>query len=543
MSGENRRGIADNEAVLIAFLLAAIVLVLAFAWWAASPAIGFLYKWVRAVQTLGLWPFLSDWGRYFFSVPAGDPFVFRSIFQSSVAFNVFNAFAIAGLGWLAYRKVTTEHINAHIKSEKPRNWRDIMEKQSWNWPDNKFFLLYSLPEYPVSHGPGRLPPTALELLLECDGIIGIYDDEHRSGWKIDEERVTEKLISCFGPENPFSHSGFRFSDRSMVTAAVAGLPWHQVVIMAACLERMYAQALLDEDTFKKVQGTVNDKLKDIWRQFIKDKQRMGDRLTLGFVDDSDRAIKIAAAQEKMPGCRVYTFAEYLDELVPVDGASVPRVETYDFVVAARAYMTSLLTEYLDMNPDRRTNIEIRKGVYKTLRNLSGLEKAQFARFEKQRYEFVTETVIPALVKHGYLFGVTATLLARTRKGGVFPPNYFRWMRFYDFDLWSFLRVQGMNTPTPNVAGMFDHYQVEEKNGSPLARPYLTSAVEAIRIEASKYLTDDMRAKYRVIKSHRTARQKSQQAARLIATALRDQLQQLQQGNMSGDPSEDGSDGW
>ncbi|WPE24120.1 hypothetical protein [Shinella zoogloeoides] len=71
-------------------------------------------------------------------------------------------------------------------------------------------------------------------------------------------------------------------------------------------------------------------------------------------------------------------------------------------------------------------------------------------------------------RHGYVFGVLASSLTdgkdgtlkAARSAGVMAPNTFLWLRFADRSMWRFLNYVGMQTPCPEAAGMYDHWQTE-----------------------------------------------------------------------------------
>lgn len=69
-------------------------------------------------------------GPVFFSVPRGQGYTFTSIFLSSMPFNWLFAASILGIGFLAYRKAKTAHIDAKIKDDKPVGYKDLMRMQA-----------------------------------------------------------------------------------------------------------------------------------------------------------------------------------------------------------------------------------------------------------------------------------------------------------------------------------------------------------------------------------------------------------------------------
>ncbi|MGN7126805.1 hypothetical protein [Methylorubrum thiocyanatum] len=100
-----------------AALTFAAMALMTFVWWTASPIVGRLYAAVRIAESAGLWLF-TGWGRYFTTVPAGEPFAFLSIFKSSVPFGVAASFATAAIGILAYRKRSTRHLDVVLGTPK-----------------------------------------------------------------------------------------------------------------------------------------------------------------------------------------------------------------------------------------------------------------------------------------------------------------------------------------------------------------------------------------------------------------------------------------
>jgi hypothetical protein len=78
-------------------------------WWTLSPFLGQVYTGIRLAETLVLWKF-TGWGGYFTTVPAGQPFMFVSIYKSSVGFGLFATVVTLLIGFLAWRKRSREHI-------------------------------------------------------------------------------------------------------------------------------------------------------------------------------------------------------------------------------------------------------------------------------------------------------------------------------------------------------------------------------------------------------------------------------------------------
>lgn len=523
-----------NEGLLIAVLCAIFVGALAALWFVASPIIGKIYAFIRIFETGGTW-LLTGWGRYFWSVPYGKSYAFKSIFLSSVTFNIFFGVLVILIGIIAHYKIKEKHISSKIKRDKPMNYEKLMELQSKSYPANRFFLDYRIAsEYSVSKGPARMPLTALELLMETDAIEGIHqgdtltDPGAATGWKINEEAVTARLVRDFGPLNPFARKDFPFRNTATISEAISELPWHVVSILYASIARLYALDTMKEDYDSKI-IEVDNFLKDVWREINKGKKQLGERLVLGFMDEDDRRLKselAKAAFPKISDVRVQTLPEYLNEIIEHEGENVSRAEAFKTTQIARRELHRILTEYSDVSPDRLVYIKDHKGRFKRFRDLSKLELAQYEQVRKKQEQCVTEDFRELLVANGYQFGLLGTVLKATRTAGTLPPNHFRWMRFYDYPLWSYLRIIGMNTPTPEVAGMFDHTQTEAKSHMALTRPYLVSAVEGVRIEASKYITDEMREKFHVIQTQRFAREKTASVRPHIEAGLRSMAKDL-----------------
>lgn len=88
----------------------AMMAFLAYLWWTASPVLGRLYAGIRIAESAGLW-LLTSWGRYFTSAPPGAPYEFASIFKSSVPFGIAATLLTAAIGFFAYRKRATRHLD------------------------------------------------------------------------------------------------------------------------------------------------------------------------------------------------------------------------------------------------------------------------------------------------------------------------------------------------------------------------------------------------------------------------------------------------
>lgn len=538
----------DNTVLLV--LIPFIGGLMSVLWFAASPFIGFIYKLVRTVESLGIWAVIpGGWGRYFWSVRNGSRYSFESIFFSSVPFNIISALMIAALGWVAYRRVTTQHIDSHIKSDPPIGYKDLMKKQAPLFPSNEFFLLFPMEEYPIDRGPARYPLTAIEFLVSCNAIEGIYADvdaakPETTGWKIDTQAVTRQLVSVFGPSNPFLDTDFSIASasREEIREKVDALPWHVVSLIYVCLLRIYALSvhIKDDEAFAQAYWTADEHLKSVWREINKIKKDNMDFITLGFIDADDEQLKRAVAAERDQSKTLLTLAEALDAPVNVTvrDATITqkRGDTLKTTVIAREGITALLSAHLTVPETTKSVVapqKNKKGKPEPIsllneypdseraelaakavafKDLTDVQKAQVKIKRKLQIDCVRNQLHKLITRNGYVFGLTSTLLTEARKSGVLPPALFRWMRFYDYPMWSYLRVVGMNTPTAEVAGMFDHAQVEEKAGEPFFKPFITTSPEGIRREASKYITEKVRSQYRSISRQQLAKNATRNAA-------------------------------
>lgn len=529
MAQNNGNAPQHSEFLIIVVLMGVVIGMLSLLWWVASPMIGKAYAWIRIIETGGGWLF-TGWGQYFWRMPFGDKYAFSSIFHSSVTFNLVFGLFIFVLGLIAHHNVSEKHIRAKVQHKKPLGYNDVMKLQAPEFPANQFFLDFEIAkDYSVSKGPARMPITALELLLEVDAIEGIHqgdtlsDPSAATGWKINEDLVTARLVRDFGPLNPFARKNFPFRNKDAIQTAIDAIPWHTVSIVYASVARLYALDTMDTDDFEATNAEIENYLKDIWREINKGKKSLGALLVLGYIDQDDKRLKLEAAKEAYPKKKnhnVLTLTEWLNEEVEIDNRRVSRGESFKTTQRARKELHRILTEFGDVSPDRFVNIKDHKGKIKKHSDLSQLELAKYTQIQKKQERSVTVEIQRLLRANGYQFGLASSLLNETRAGGTLPPSLFRWMRFYDYPLWSYLRVTGMNTPTPEVAGMFDHAQTEIKSGMPLTKPYLVSAVEGVRVEASKYITDDMRRKFVMIQTERSARQKTIAARPQIEATIR-----------------------
>lgn len=117
-----------GKIVGVGVLAMATLAMLGLVWWSLSPILGQIYAGIRLAETLTLWRF-TGWGRYFTTMPAGQPFAFVSIYKSSVGFGLVASLLIALLGYLAWRKRSREHIEVIIKAPRDGFGHEAIGKQ------------------------------------------------------------------------------------------------------------------------------------------------------------------------------------------------------------------------------------------------------------------------------------------------------------------------------------------------------------------------------------------------------------------------------
>ena len=510
----------NNEYVIIVFIVILLLVMLSILWWVASPLVGRIYAIIRLIETGGIWS-ATDWGHYFLN-NVGKRLSFLSIYQSSMAFNIAFAFLIIVIGFFAYKTVSTKNLKSQIYHDKPLGYRQVMERQALNFPHNQFFLDHNMFDYPVDRGVARMPKSALEVLEDCNAIEGIYvgdtlsDPTAKTGFCVDETKIVDFFSSTFGPKNPFSETNFPFRNTDRVIEAVNKIPWHLVSIIYACTYRLYALDSLPTDDYEKANNDIDQFFKDIWSEFNAGKKQLKSRLVLGFIDENDRNRRYEIAKKQFPNekkLKVQTLQEWCDEIVDVQEKKT-RADLFKTTVKARSELIRILTEVYDVQPDRLTPISNQKGKHLHFNELNSFQKTQYNDILKKQ-KLALDEIHRLYQKNGYLFGLCASLLQDARSGGILPPAFFSWMRFYDRIMWSFLRVVGMNTPVPEVAGMFDHFLIEKKLGSPLSKPYFVNSINGLVNEANKYITDDLRQKYKTIKSTKTVREKTLKGIKLL----------------------------
>lgn len=102
-----------------------------------------------------------------------------------------------------------------------------------------------------------------------------------------------------------------------------------------------------------------------------------------------------------------------------------------------------------------------------------------------------------LEEHAYINTFLYRVLKDAKRLGVCQPSNFRWLKFYDRDLWAI--VQNVDRPSAfaeNI-GTVSHYMIERKEGSAVYQPMIQAAYNGLlkNITAYKYTKDQVDAWY------------------------------------------------
>ena len=401
---------------------------LSLLWFSRPDVIGAAFHKLRMIESLGTWPLWSGgWDQVFAAAATYRPSM-AAMAAASAPFGLVFAVIAAAIGAVALVRVNMDHLDSLVASDKPKRWRAIMAAQSHRHPANRFFLDYDLAAMPLDRGPGRMPEKALDLLERTGAIAGLID-------------------APVGDVPPGVHAGPDLTiqpDRAAAAlrealgpanpflaaedlqAAVAALPWPAAILIRTALERVAAR---DADSSAEA--------------FADTIAAVGHRM-----DDVWRhlnALKVRHGDRLVLGLDGDGEEARRGEIITLAEA----MKTDDPSAGDRRWLLDALAPNGD-HPE----------------------------------------LLAHLRRNHFLSGCLATVLVETRTAGIFPPESFRWLRFVDYPLWSFLRTVGAPACAPVAAGAHAHWLAEQQAGLPLSEPQFTEAFRALRVEARKYLTDD-----------------------------------------------------
>lgn len=436
-------------------------------WFLVSPIIGRTYILGRIIETLGLYPWLFPKDYAYFSQPLepGERLNFLSIYFSSIPFGIFCTLMIVMLGWYARDRAKNDHLHAFIKAKKDITPHDVMRKMANLFPHNQFYIDYPLHRYRVDKGPARMTYTALELMIE-NGAINLDKASNLNRgadhFLIDRKKLRLALEKPFGEKNPFI--GIDLTDQKAVAEAVHQLPWYTILLLYACFARHNALVGGSSAQFHDVIAHVDNYMNDIWKELNSHKTKHGDALSLGpFEIDPDAADQgidtmlnpnppkkktskpNKATKKPKPDTPRHVFKEYMAEYGP------------SFKVTAKA-RRDLLQLLIAPSTDRH-----------------------------DRTRTALDDFAPILKRHAYLFGVLASALQLSRRGGIYPPALFTWLRFINLELWNFLLYVDVPKPCAEAAGMFEHWLSEKAMHEASISPIISErTVDALIAEVRKF---------------------------------------------------------
>ncbi len=101
-------------------------------------------------------------------------------------------------------------------------------------------------------------------------------------------------------------------------------------------------------------------------------------------------------------------------------------------------------------------------------------------FAKDLYKFAEDPqIVEIMNKHAYVYTLLAQMLEFSRTTGVFPSNFFVWLKTRDRVLWYTLNCVGRQVPFVEIAGIFGHWRAEQIAKHKLDAPYVIKAVDGL----------------------------------------------------------------
>jgi hypothetical protein len=482
MASREQKSVGWLEICTALFFCLAILTVV---WVIFRQPVGLLYRAARTAETGTLWK-LTAWGEYFTYTP-GKELSIQSIFLSSLPFGVLSGGIIFLVGLLMRAKVEGKHIITYLRPKKDAEYamshKELMQRFAPFYPHCEFFLKFPMHRYSASSGPASQPMSALELLIDSGAIVadkfktpddeeakaslkpGEADEEQKAGERaINRTALRRALEKPFGSLNPFLNVNLR--NDAAVRTAIDELPWYASVILYAALVRV--NALHDSNTkLSNVLEASEEFLRDVWRDINREKTKLGDSLVIGPYDYPDT--------EKKGGKPKKTWKK-----TKASGAVASNLQPANMVILA----DHLAKVGPNFKMTKRAKDELAKIIVKPS-----------AGIDPKRPVDVIDRIVQ---RHGFVFGVLASSLTdgkdgtikAARSAGVMAPNTFLWLRFADRGMWRFLNYVGMQTPCPEAAGMYDHWQTELVLKTGRTRPEIAeSTITAIVQEARKQSPD------------------------------------------------------
>lgn len=94
------------------------------------------------------------------------------------------------------------------------------------------------------------------------------------------------------------------------------------------------------------------------------------------------------------------------------------------------------------------------------------------------------------LQHAYVRTVMATMQQAARRGGVFPTNWYIWLRPVDRELYGILNAVGGYVAFAEYAGIMAHWLFEKSTGCPSVTPQVEEAVVDLQEVLKNYKTSD-----------------------------------------------------
>lgn len=486
---------------MLTLLFGMLLVVLSLAWLVLRRPIGMIYHIIRTIETFGIW-LLSPWGKEFqllYKKQGNVPF--WDIYLSSIPFGIILTILIGCIGYWLIQKTKRQHLSNFIAHDKnsPPDYKSIMLRQSILHPANKFFLDYNINDHTdIETGVARMPDRAMQAIIKAKAYKGTIFDAGTETLECDKDRIKNYLLPCFGEKNPFlkDKAAFLNSNESFFPADQIehiinyDLSWHHVLIMYPAIYRIYGSLVDDGREFSFYLKSSENMLNDVWRDLNKLKSELGDSIVLGFQNEQKEEYERALFAEKHgTDKKLYSLKDYLNS---ENNSGKKIADCLPSVVYARTELIKLLNCHR-YDPDHiPVGKDSKKGfIYKPLSQIKGSEKLFSENVQKQQKTFINY-IKPMIMNHAYIATMIASFLDEKTKGarslGVLAPAQFRWMRFYDYKLWAFLRGVGSPTPVPEASGLFQHYQDENTIEQAIFSPQVDRAIDAIIHEANNYLT-------------------------------------------------------
>lgn len=536
-----------SELGMVGILLLIFIFMLGLLWVVAQKPVAWFFLIVRMVESAGLFWF-TPWAKELFAMIKGtvSSVPFLTVYKSSIPFGILFALLFLWIGLRAAKKVKTQSLSAFITHKDVLNWKQVMVRQSVSYPANRFFLDHEIWRFHnLETGVARLPMRAIDVIIDAGAYRGTYRSEGADKLSCDRQALNSYLLQFYGPPNPFVTSSQEHSiktneklpsNETIALIVNTRLRWHHCLVLYPALKRLYGAYVDTGESFETFISSTDEFLRDVWRDLNAIKSKMGDSIVIGFQDTADESYQRAVFLEKNKGKkRLYTLAEYLDS-PPEKGSTnhdkdLPPSTIADLlptVVFARREIIKLLTSHrhkADATPYQR---DPKLGlIYKPYDQMVDSEKILAARILVEQLQFV-DHIHPILYHHGYISTLLAATLDERTKGarslGVLAPAQFRWMRFYDRNLWIFLRPIGGHTAAAECAGLFQHYLDEITAQQAIMPRQCDRAIDQVITEADLFLTPELIKKlYEEMKQANSYTSEAESAAEIIRAASEGRL--------------------